>query len=171
MNNQNLSDIKIKHTELLNLYVNKNYDELSKKFLNVLTFFKDNNLFKLSEEELKIINEFIKSFLFFFIKEDYLLSFADAVEFIRLSPVISNIFDVSDYNNTDSQLKTLLSQKNNFRKVLALYSSRNTIKFDYNILFAAEPDAQLASIWYLSYFLYIILLLEALQLPYQFDLA
>ena len=148
-----LSDIEIKHTEFLNLYSNKKYDELSKKFLDILSFFENNTLFKLSKEELKIINEFVRSFLFFFVKKDYVINFSDTVQFIRLGHVISNVVAISDYNNTDSQLKILLSQKNNFRKFLALYSSRNTIKFDYNLLFNAEKDGQLASLWYLNYFL------------------
>ena len=153
MKYENILDIKIDYNELQNLYLNKKYDELSRKFLNILRFFDRNTLFKVSEHELQIINEFVKYFLYFFTREDYVFSTDDSLQFIQLGPIISNIVAISDYNNTDEQLITIRSHKNNFVKFLALFSSRNHVQVDYNNLFITEKHQLLSSLWYLNYFL------------------
>jgi predicted O-linked N-acetylglucosamine transferase (SPINDLY family) len=63
--------------------------------------------------------------------------------------LISSIVALSSFKNTDRYLEMIRLQQNNFVKILALYSARNTVKFDIETIFRTSP--QMASVWYAQY--------------------
>jgi predicted O-linked N-acetylglucosamine transferase (SPINDLY family) len=148
--NQKTAGLDIDPQQLMMLYAGGNHGGLSKIFLEVLLFLKNNTFLTVNAELQYKINLFIQNFLYFFTKEDYLLNEAHAGMFISLNTVISNAVAISDFKNTDAPIEILLPQKHNLAKILALYSSRNTITLEYKKLFDVNP--YLASLWYFSYF-------------------
>ena len=148
--NPRRESIAVDPQALMKLYLNKNYDELSRIFIETFVYLK-NNTFPVINTELQYeINVFIENFLYFFTREDYILNDAQSRTFISLNTVISNVVAISDFRNTDTFINILMQQKNNFAKILALYSSRNKIQLDYKLLFNVNPFY--ASLWYFNYF-------------------
>lgn len=143
-------NLNLNPQELMKLYINKQHDELSRIFAEILFYFKNNPMLSINQKQQYLINIFVENFLYFFTKEDFVLNNAQAGTFISLNTIISNIVAISDFRNTDAYLNILMNQKNNLFKILALYSSRNKISFDYKILFDANPFY--ASLWYFTYF-------------------
>ena len=151
--NNNITDLSIAPEELINLYLNGRYDDLSNKFIGILQHFEFTTYLKLTPSLKFFVNIFADTFLYLFTRSDYILQPYHASIFINLNHVISNIVAMSDYQNTDPQLKLLDSYENNmcnFQKKLILYSSRNTFKIDIPKLFATDPIY--SSIWYFNYF-------------------
>ena len=137
--------------EMLELYLKGKYDRLSERFIEKLTDFEQNTLLKMSWSAQFFINSFVETFLYLFVKPDYILNNKYFEQLIKLNPVISNIVAMSEYRNTDAQLSLLPNYKKDWIKILILYSSRNTIKLDYKLLF--DADNYFFSLWYTTYFL------------------
>jgi predicted O-linked N-acetylglucosamine transferase (SPINDLY family) len=135
--------------ELLTLYLHQEYEQLSEKIIKILKHFENTTYIELSPENQYNINFFLKNFLYLFTQPDYVLSDGYLMRFIELNPTISNLVAMSNLNTTDVYLSILIHQPNNFAKILALYSARNSLKFNYKVLF--DADSRLASCWY-SYF-------------------
>jgi hypothetical protein len=144
---QNLEPINDK--ALLEKYFSKEYDQLSEFFLSVLEHFEKVLYLELSPELEHTINIFLKHFLYIITQQDYVIGDRYITRFIQLNLTISNLVSISSFGTTDPYLKILENQANNFVKVLALYSARNTHKFDRTWLFKAESN--LASLWYSAY--------------------
>jgi hypothetical protein len=141
-----ISQVQFNPKELLNLYLNQEYEQLSETLITILTHFQKVTYFRLDQQSQYFINVFIKNFLYLFTQPDYLISDRYVFPFIQLNPTISNLVAISSFKNTDFCLEILQDQERNFVKILTLYSPRNTVKFDYNILFNAQPT--FACLWY-----------------------
>jgi hypothetical protein len=139
----------INEEALLETYFSKEYDQLSEFFISVLEHFEKVVYYALSPELENTINVFLKHFLYIITQQDYVIGDRYITRFIQLNPTISNLVSISSFGTTDPYLKILESQANNFVKVLALYSARNTHKLDRKLLF--ETESNLASLWYSAY--------------------
>ncbi len=148
--NPGVTSLDIDPRTLMKLYAGKNYNALTEIFVETLIYLKNNTFLAVNAEMQNKINVFIQNFLYFFTKGDYVLNDLHARTFISLNTVISNVVAISDFKNTDAHLQILIPQKQNLAKILALYSSRNTIHLEYKQLFDANPFY--ASLWYFSYF-------------------
>ncbi len=139
----------INEKALLEKYFSQEYDQISEFFISVLEHFEQVLYLELSPELERTLNIFLKHFLYIITQQDYIIGDRYITRFIQLNPTISNLVAVSSFRTTDPYLKILENQANNFIKLLALYSARNTHKFDRTLLFAAESN--LASLWYSAY--------------------
>ena len=137
---------EIKFEEYLRLYLDKKHDDLAEKFISILSL----NFTDIGDKERIFINLFIETFLYIFIKPDYIIDFKYVKKFIYLNSVISNWVALSFYENTDSHIKILQNYNNSFFKILALYSSRNNITLDTKSFFDTSYEG--ASLWYFAYF-------------------
>lgn len=140
------NNIQLHPRELLSLYLRQEYELLSEIFLKALEHFEITTYYNLEPDTQHNFNVFVKNFLYLFTQPDYILSHEHLVRFIELNPTISNLVAMSNFKTTDSFLEILNNQTHNFAKILALYSARNTFKFDYKALF--DADAKLACLWY-----------------------
>ena len=140
---------QINPRELLDLYFRQEFDKLSEKFIHVLEHFENNTYFNLSSNAQYFINVFLKNFFYFFTQPDYILTDPHAIRFIQLNPTISNLVSMSTFKTTDAYLELLITQTNNFVKVLALYSARNTVKIERDLIFDVNP--YFACLWYSSF--------------------
>lgn len=135
---------------MMELYAARRFDELSEKFLGVLVHFEQATYFALSPEQQHFLNAFIKHFLYLFTQADYEISERHARQFIAGNLTISNLVAASSFRTTDAHLELLrVEDPNSFRKVLALYSARNSVGFDRRRFFDLDPA--LASFWYSAY--------------------
>ncbi len=137
---------QINPRDLFQLYLNQDYDQLSERFLRVLEHFENKTYFSLSPVAQYFINAFVKHFLHLFVQPDYILSDRHVTRFLQLNLTISNLVAISSFRTTDAYLEILRDQPNNFAKFLTLYSARNTVKLDRDLIFASNP--QLACLWY-----------------------
>ncbi|MGE5658731.1 MAG: hypothetical protein ACM37W_19190 [Actinomycetota bacterium] len=144
-----LQQPQVNPTELLTLYLNQDYDRLSEKFLKILEYFEKETYYSLSQESQYFINVFVKNFLYLFTQPDYILSDRHVTRFIQFNLTIANLVAMSSLGTTDAYLEILRDQPRNFAKLLTLYSARNTVKFDRQSIFKANP--QLACFWYSCY--------------------
>lgn len=135
--------------ELVDLYQRQSYERLSVSFLEILGHFERQTYYSLDAQAQYFIDVFVKNFLYLFTQPDYVLTDQHAVRFIELNLAISNLVAMSGFKNTDAYLQVLLLQPRNFAKLLALYSARNTVRFDYKMLFDTNP--QLTALWYSYY--------------------
>lgn len=148
--NYSLESLKIDPQQLMKLYLNKDYNELSRIFIEGLIYLKNTTFPTINAKLQYLLNVFIENFLCFFTKEDYVLNDYQSRTFIGLNTIISNVVAISDFRNTDAFIHILKHQKKNFAKILALYSSRNKIHFNYKHLFDINPIY--TSLWYFNYF-------------------
>jgi len=145
--------VSINPKDLMNLYLGNKHAELSDKFLEVLNFLnqRENTYLQLPPQAEYFINIFMENFLYFFTKEDFVIPQRHWSPYILVNNLISNLAALSGFKNTDAHLKILLSQKSNLIKILALYSRRNEISIDYDVLFKTNP--KMTSLWYWIYFI------------------
>lgn len=137
---------KFNPQQLITIYSNQEYDELSDIFLEIIWHFAENTYFTISPEDQYFIDAFVKNFLYFFTQSDYIIGDTYTLKFIQFNPTIANLVAMSNFKNTDGYLEILKNQPNNFVKILTLYSARNNVNFDRNLLFNANPS--LACLWY-----------------------
>lgn len=135
--------------ELMQLYLSQQYEQLSDRFIQVLEHFETKTYFSLAPAAQYFINAFVQTFLYLFVQPDYILSDRHVSRFLQLNLTISNLVAISSFKTTDAYLEILRDQANNFAKFLTLYSARNTVRIDRDLLFAANP--QLACLWYACY--------------------
>jgi predicted O-linked N-acetylglucosamine transferase (SPINDLY family) len=150
MDVQNSVDIQFNPRELLQDYAAENYDRLSERLLQILGYFDRVTHTELTDESRYFINAFVKSFLYIFTQPDYILSDRAGLSFIKSNLTISNLVAISDFRTTDPYLELLNAQPQNYVKLLTLYSARNTVRIDRQMLF--NTNIELASHWY-SYYL------------------
>lgn len=144
-----INEPQINPRELLDLYQRQDYERLSDQLIQVLEHFERQTYYTLDPNARYFINVFVKNFLYFFTQPDYVLSDRHVTRFIQLNLTISNLVAISSFKTTDTYLEILTGQTRNFAKLLTLYSARNKVKFDRQMLFDASP--QLASLWYSCY--------------------
>jgi predicted O-linked N-acetylglucosamine transferase (SPINDLY family) len=149
MDVQNSVDIQFNPRELLQDYANNNYDLLSEKLLQILNYFDRVTYTELTDESRYFINAFVKSFLYIFTQLDYILNDRDGLNFIKSNLTISNLVAISDFRTTDPYLELLTAQPQNYVKLLTLYSARNIVRIDRQMLF--NTNIELASHWYSHY--------------------
>ncbi|MBZ8180260.1 O-linked N-acetylglucosamine transferase family protein [Oscillatoria salina] len=142
----NTQKLEINSRELLNLYLQKDYNLLSENLIGILEHFENITYFELGADAQYFINVFVKNFLYLFTQPDYFLNEKHAARFIRLNTTIANLVAMSSFQTTDASLEVLKSQPHNFAKILALYSARNTVRIEPQILFQAYPS--FACLWY-----------------------
>lgn len=141
-----INNPQINPRDLLELYRHQEYDQLSEIFLRVLEHFHNKTYYSLDLSLRYFINVFVKNFLYLFTQPEYILSDRHVNLFIKHNLTISNLVAISSFKTTDAYLQILNDQPRNFAKLLSLYSARNTVKFDKQALFNANP--QLACLWY-----------------------
>jgi predicted O-linked N-acetylglucosamine transferase (SPINDLY family) len=136
--------------ELASLYVKGAYAEMTEFFIKTLVFFKEHPYLSLGVQLQNNVNIFAENFLFYFSKPDFAINSESAKTLILLSPAITNLLAMSDFENTDHWIKIILPQKHNFLKLLILYNSRNTVKLNRKAFFDISPE--FATLWYGVYF-------------------
>lgn len=133
----------------LKLFNEQKNDELSQQFLAVLDASQQVRFETLSDEMRYFLDVFIGNLLFFFAKEGYVLNLADAGRFLDHNQTLSNLTALSSFKTTDGAVRVLLKQKQNFFKLLALYSPRNRIRVSRKALF--DTDHEWASRWWFAF--------------------
>ncbi|MBN8530420.1 MAG: hypothetical protein J0L97_00960 [Alphaproteobacteria bacterium] len=132
--------------EYLKLVQEKKYDEVTQALVNLLQRIGTLELYQLTVLEQDAINVISKLIMMTLAQEDYAIPQQHAETLVQMCVVLSNLIAMSDFKNTDLVLKLVLTQKNNFAKVLMLYSHRNTVEFDLEQFFERNP--YLASLWW-----------------------
>lgn len=132
--------------DLLNHYLAGEHEQAADKFIEILQHFRNVTYYRLDEKAQYFVNAFVKNFLYIFSQEDFVPDTGKLLKFLEFNVVIANVVAMSDFKTTDAYIKILLPQKKNFVKLLALYSPRNKIRINRDVLFATE--ANFASIWY-----------------------
>jgi Glycosyl transferase family 41 len=145
-----LENIQFNPIELLQDYHDREYDRVSEQLLEILRHFDRVTYLELTIESKYFINAFVKSFLYIFTQPDYILSDRHGLSFIQSNLIISNLVAMSDFGTTDPYLELLRVQSQNFIKILALCSARNSFIIDRKLLF--DTNIELASRWYSIYF-------------------
>jgi hypothetical protein len=92
----------------------------------------------------------VKHFLYLFSQEDYIIGDRYVEPFLAAAGLISNLVAISHFKTTDPYLALLEQQKNNFVKLLTLYSARNSPRYSVKALFDISPA--IASQWYCHFF-------------------
>lgn len=132
----------------ITLFKQNNHTVLSQEFIRVLSFFRDHTYTKLDSTLTNRINTIVQSFLHLFSSPDFRVPAEHADAYISLNPVITNLVAMSDFENTDPWLEMILRQEANLLKIAALYSCRNQLDFQPEILFEAHP--LVASKWWVT---------------------
>jgi len=133
---------------LFSAYASGEHDRLSGDFLSVLKYFSQ-TLFLNKQALQDAATPFLKIFFTLFTQPDYIISEQYVPAFILHNTLISNLTAVTPFKNTDVILNIVRNQPSNFVKILALYSSRNSVSFDRKLFFDASP--KLATLWYNQY--------------------
>jgi hypothetical protein len=149
MEMQNVGDLQFNPQELFQDYLAQKYDQLSQKLIGILEHFEKSTYIELKVESQYFLNAFVKNFLYLFTQPDYLLSDFFVRRFIQLNLTIANLVAISDFKTTDAYLELLKLQPQNYAKILALCSARNSFKLDRKAIFDASPE--LACLWYCHY--------------------
>lgn len=134
---------------LMDLYVREQYEELSDKLIEILQFFHGTTFYSVDAQAQYFVDAFTKVFLNLFTQPDYRLADRHVIPFVRLNLTIANVVGMSNFKTTDAWLELLMRQPANYAKILALYSARNTVKFDRRVFFDANAEA--ASLWFCLY--------------------
>ncbi|XFA73902.1 hypothetical protein RYO59_002162 [Thermosynechococcaceae cyanobacterium Okahandja] len=142
--------VRLQPDKLLDFYHHQQWDALSEEFLRVLGYFGQVTYLSLDAQQQYAINTFVKHFLYFFSQEDYIISDRYVEPFLASSGLISNLVAISQFKTTDPYLALLEQQKNNFVKLLTLYSARNRPRYSVKGLFDISPV--IASYWYCYFF-------------------
>jgi hypothetical protein len=147
-----LKEVVIDGRELMSLYGAGKFDVLSEKLMAILGLLsmRENTYLHRSSSTSSFINSFVQNFLYLMSREDFVIPEKHAQRYILLNHPISNLIAMSEFKNSDRELRILLGQKNNVVKVLTLLSRRNEIRIDLEALFKAS--APLASLWYWGYY-------------------
>ncbi|WP_448534692.1 O-linked N-acetylglucosamine transferase family protein [Parathermosynechococcus lividus] len=135
---------------LLDLYRQQQWDALSEEFLQLLDFFRQTTYLSLDPQQQYAIDAFVKHFLYLFSQEDYIIGDRYVEPFLAAAGLISNLVAISHFKTTDPYLALLEQQKNNFVKLLTLYSARNSPRYSVKALFDISPA--IASQWYCHFF-------------------
>ena len=139
-------DIQFNPRQLLELYLKGEHEAVADNFLAILKHFRDVTYYRLDNQASYFVNAFVKNFLYIFTQQDFVPDVGKLQKFLEFNVVIANVTAMSDFKNTDPYITILLAQKQNFVKLLALYSPRNTVRINRRVLFDTEPN--FASIWY-----------------------
>jgi hypothetical protein len=144
--------VMVDSRELMSLYGAGNFDLLSEKLIEILWLLsmRENTYLRRSSSTSPFINTFVQNFLYLMTREDFVIPERHAQRYILLNHVISNLVAISDFRDSDREVRILLGQKNNVVKVLALLSRRNEVRVELEALF--DASGLLASLWYWGYY-------------------
>jgi hypothetical protein len=144
--------------EIFNLFDNHEFEKLSLKFIKILEFYRNFPDPILNEEDEFKLNLFVENFLKVFCQDDFIIPESHLEKYINLNSGISELVSLSRLKNTDKQIAIILdNQPENFAilpqnklvKVLTLFSIRNKITINYELLFQSGPEA--STLWYWEY--------------------
>ena len=138
--------------EFFTLFDGEKWDELSEKFLVILEDIEPFYFININEENKIFVKTFMVDFLYFFSHTKYFIDFKYGLDFIKFSPLISNLVTLTEFlGNTDIYVANIMASTNkNLIKVLTLYSARNNIVLDYDTL--RNTNSTLFDLWYCLYF-------------------
>ena len=140
----------MREEDLRSWFDNKEFHKMTVEFISFFEHFRDKTYLRLIEREKSELNRSVLVFFFYMSNEDFMLGGEkNIVSLIKLNYTISNVVAISDFGTTDAVLRILVNQKNNFAKLLVLYSARNFIKLDCRKLF--EANSSLSSLWYFCF--------------------
>ncbi|MHB8743208.1 MAG: hypothetical protein ACYC9L_08770 [Sulfuricaulis sp.] len=92
------------------------------------------------------LEQFASTFLTLYVDDRYRIPQQFLTSLIECNPLIANFIACTSLVNTDPWIRILLEKKAPIEKLLPLYSQRNRIQIDKDLLFAPNPEA--ASLWY-----------------------
>lgn len=92
------------------------------------------------------MEHFATTFLALYVDDRYQIPQQFLVPFVKFNPVIAFFIGCTSLGTTDRWIQILLDKKAPIEKLLPLYSLRNRINIDNDVLFSSDPE--LASIWY-----------------------
>jgi hypothetical protein len=131
------------------MYQRKEYAALSRLFIEKLRYFNETTFGSIGKEDQKDLDTYVATFLYIFTQQDFEIPAADAQIYANLGHLVANVTAVSCIGTTDSYLRRVLIQENNFVKILALNTCYNKELIDWDILFNANPA--LSTICWLNY--------------------
>ncbi len=133
-------------SQVREFYRQKDYKKVCEQLLKALQFFRLVKPMAFNHEQRNFILQYIELLIEIFTDEDFQIPDFFVPIFITESVQIANLAALTPLKNTDHAIRTLSSQKNSYFKILTLYSYRNVIRLDLDMLFRAHP--QLASLWW-----------------------
>src|SRR5574340_33041 len=127
----------------------KKYDSVLNSFLEVFKHFNTKFYTQLSRNDQRVLDNFIACFLFIVSQDDFVINPQHAAVLANINHLIANTVSLSSYRTTDATLARVISQDNNYSKILALYTARNKRVISFEQLM--NMHSKLASIWWLNY--------------------
>lgn len=128
---------------------------ISNKLLYWINFFSNNYSIKEKDK----LTSFLKFFVNSFVRENFFIPEEHKNNYLEFSHNIGDLFALVEFKNTDNCLKYLLDNnvesfniksENHLIKILTLYSIKNELKLNYNILF--NYNNKITTYWYFLYF-------------------
>lgn len=135
---------------LLELFVSGDQEKLTEHYLGILEHFSATQYRTLSGETRAGIAAFLKGFFAVLCEPSHVIPDHCVIRLLQMNPLVSALAALTPFRTTDLSLRMVLTQPNNFVKVLILANARTTTAVPLEPLFSA--NARLASIWYAIYF-------------------
>jgi len=135
--------------KMLWLYQTGRHADLVQFFVNVCAKYEQYIVVRLQPAAQVQVDEFVFTALYILTRPDFKIPKEIFLNFMAAAPIFNNLVSLSSYQDTDGALRSVLSQPENFFKVLPLCTARNTIHVDVQGLF--DTNQHLASIWWLQY--------------------
>lgn len=133
-------------SELSSLLESNALPRLSQEFLEWFSQFGWARMPGYTQLQLQKMEYFAKTFLTLYVDDRYQIPQQFLVPFIEINPLIAYVIGCTSLGTTDPWIQILLEKNAPIEKLLPLYSQRNRINLDKDLLFAANPE--LASHWY-----------------------
>lgn len=135
MNTQANTTIQVDKPAIMQAIANKEWRTLTREFLKSLEGFRKAPITDTTPQNEEGVHHFLQLFFHAMMIEEYGLQNDEVFKLILCNPTIAHLAAISKFGSTDLILKKLLEQKNNFSKLLILYSPRNTVKISFDTLF------------------------------------
>jgi hypothetical protein len=129
-----------------------NHQRVDDYFLAWLRWYWDALIYEMDGNSRYHLSRFALDFLTIFIDERFAIPKDKWLTYVAHNPAISNMVASTPMENTDHFLQLLLDRPyhNNLVKILTLYSARNNVQVNKDLVFEHNP--QLSQIWYSVYF-------------------
>jgi hypothetical protein len=135
--------------EALRNYTNKRYSQLCKTFIGIFLHFDKVWYSSWSRDDLLKLEEFVATFLYIWTRPDFQIPKEFNNVFSNIGHLVANVVSMTSYSTTDGAVGHLLTQKNNYYKLLPLLSVYNSIQLPFKYIIDADPVR--GTLWWLTY--------------------
>lgn len=136
-------------TKMLWLYQTGRYTDLIQFIISVCAKYETYIFARLQPSAQVEVDNFVFTTLYILARPDFKIPKESFLNFMAAAPILNNMVALSSLQTTDGFLRAVLSQPENFFKVLPLCTARNELQVNVAGLF--ETNQHLASIWWLQY--------------------